>query len=72
MSVEDKRGRPALPIWNRLGNSGSGDPVMLELRARAMSLAGECSEASEITSKLENNAAATGASIFPQERFMPM
>ena len=58
MSVEEKRGRQALAYLNRLGNSGSGDPVMLELRARAMSLAGECSEASEITSKLENQAAA--------------
>ncbi len=58
MSVEEKRGRQALAYLNRLGNSGSGDPVMLELRARAMSLAGECSEASEITSKLENHAAA--------------
>ncbi len=44
MSVEEKRGRQALAYLNRLGNSGSGDPVMLELRARAMSLAGECSE----------------------------
>jgi len=38
----------------------------------AMSLAGECSAASEITSKLENHAAADCASIFPPERFMRM
>src|SRR5437879_7578084 len=41
MSVEDKQGRQALAYLNRLGNSESTDPRMLELRAPALGLNGE-------------------------------
>jgi tetratricopeptide (TPR) repeat protein len=54
MNVEDKRGRLALTYLSRLGNSGISDPAVLELRARALSLAGQCSEAGEIVKRLES------------------
>ncbi len=57
MNVEEKRGREALVYLNRLGNSESSDPVMLELRARALSLAGQCSQAGEIANRLESQPA---------------
>ena len=57
MSVEEKNGRLALNYLNHLGNSQDSDPVMLELRARALGLAGQCSQAGEIVSKLENQPA---------------
>ena len=57
MSVEDKQGRQALAHLSRVGNPRSTDPVMLELRARALSLTGQCSEASELASRLESQPA---------------
>ena len=54
MSVEDKQGRQALAHLSRIGNSNSSDPVMLELRARALSLTGECSRARDLASRLES------------------
>ena len=57
MSVEEQHGRQALVYLNRVGNSGSADPVLLELRARALGLAGECSAAGKIASGLENQVA---------------
>jgi len=54
MSVEEKLGRQALAYLNRVGNAESSDPVVLELRARALSLMGECSQASETASRLES------------------
>jgi Tfp pilus assembly protein PilF len=54
MSVEDKQGRQALTYLNRLGDAGSSDAGALLLRARALALSGQCSEASEISKKLED------------------
>jgi len=58
MSVEEKRGRQALQYLNRLGNSVEADPVVLELRAHALALAGECSEAAAVVSRFESRPAA--------------
>jgi tetratricopeptide (TPR) repeat protein len=57
MSVEDKHGRQALAYLHRLGNPESTDPVMLELRARALGLNGQCPEAGEIARRLERQPA---------------
>ncbi len=54
MSVEDKRGRQALGYLNHLRDSASSDPVVLELRARALSLSGQCLEASAVVKQLES------------------
>jgi tetratricopeptide (TPR) repeat protein len=58
MSVEEKRGRLALEYLNHLGDSDGHDPVVLELRARALSLSGQCAAASEIVKRLESMPAA--------------
>ena len=57
MSVEDRRGRQALAYLSRVERSSDNDPILLELRARALSLAGECGQASESASRLESQAA---------------
>jgi len=54
MSVEDKHGRQALAYLSRVGNSEITEPVVLELRARALSLTGQCSQAGELASRLES------------------
>jgi len=56
MSVEDKRGRPALGYLSHLGNDDSSNPVVLELRARALSLTDQCVEASEVVKRLVGQA----------------
>ena len=57
MSVEDKRGRAALGYLSHLGDKDGGNPVVLELRARALSLAGQCSDAAEVVKQLEGQPA---------------
>ncbi len=57
MSIEDKRGRAALGYLSHLGNSDTSNPVVLELRARALSLTGQCAEASEVVKRLVGQAA---------------
>ena len=52
MSVEDGHGRQALNYLNRLGDSGNPDPSMLMLRASALALSEQCSEAGPILEKL--------------------
>jgi tetratricopeptide (TPR) repeat protein len=56
ISVERNEGQAALRYLNRIAESGSSDPGLLELRARALGLTGECSAASEIAGKLESEA----------------
>jgi Flp pilus assembly protein TadD len=52
MSVEEKQGRQALAYLHRLPESN--DPGMLELRARALGLNGQCREAGEIAKTLDS------------------
>jgi tetratricopeptide (TPR) repeat protein len=52
MSVEEKQGRPALAYLHRLPESN--DPGMLELRARALGLNGQCREAGELARRLDS------------------
>ena len=55
MSVEDKQGQQALGYMRRLPQSN--EPGMLELRARALGLNGQCPEAGEIAKTLESHSA---------------
>jgi tetratricopeptide (TPR) repeat protein len=57
ISLEDKQGHAALNYLSRLGTSATDDPGVLELRARALSLDGQCSAAGETAAKLESLAA---------------
>ena len=57
MSVEDKRGRQALGYLSHIRDNDSSNPVVLELRARALSLSGQCAEASEMVKRLEGQPA---------------
>jgi tetratricopeptide (TPR) repeat protein len=57
LSVEDKRGRAALGYLSHLGDNDGGNPVVLELRARALSLSGQCSDATEVVKQLEGQPA---------------
>jgi tetratricopeptide (TPR) repeat protein len=52
MSVEEKQGRQALAYLHRLPESD--DPGMLELRARALGLNGQCPEAGELAGRLDS------------------
>lgn len=54
ISVEEKQGQRALTFLGRLGDSGDNEPGMLELRARALALAGKCADAGEIAKRLES------------------
>ena len=57
ISVERNEGQAALGYLNRLPKADSGIPGVLELRARALGLTGQCAAAGEITAKLESAAA---------------
>lgn len=63
MSVDDKQGAEALSYLDRLGESTDSDPGVLLLRARALALAGRCTDASPLLDKLEAQPDA-GPSLF--------
>jgi tetratricopeptide (TPR) repeat protein len=56
MSVDDKKGRQALAYLSRLPDSGKTDPGTELLRARALALTGQCSDAAQLLANLEDQA----------------
>lgn len=56
MCLEEKRARQALEYLNHLGSPARDEPNTLLLRARALSLTGQCSQATGIAGKLEDKA----------------
>lgn len=56
MSVEDKQGARALTYLNRLGDAANADAGAVLLRARALALSGQCSDAGQLLEKLEDQA----------------
>ncbi len=65
MSVEDRQGRRALTYLSRLGPAENSDTAVMLLRARALSLAGECRQAIALTEKLREAAASDSRLYFP-------
>ena len=65
LSVEDGQGRQALQYLGRLGASGNNDPSVLLLRARALGLTGQCSEATELARRLGDAASSDVRLQFP-------
>ncbi|MBZ5592503.1 MAG: tetratricopeptide repeat protein [Acidobacteriia bacterium] len=63
MSVDDKHGAEALTYLSRLGDSANSDAGALLLRARALALAGQCADATNLLGKLEAQPAA-GPGLF--------
>jgi len=59
MSVEEKTGGQALLYLEQLGNSAASDPSVQLLRARALALAGKCSDARSLLGTLEDQASAS-------------
>ena len=55
MSVEEKQGQQAVAYLHRLPEST--DPGMFELRACALGLSGQCSQAAEIAKRLDSQTA---------------
>jgi tetratricopeptide (TPR) repeat protein len=58
MSVDDRQGRQALVYLSRLADSEKAESGPELLRARALALTGQCSDASQLLAKLENQASA--------------
>jgi tetratricopeptide (TPR) repeat protein len=64
MSVEDQKGREALAYLSRMGDEANSDATVLLLRARALSLSGQCPAASAILKKLEGQPNADARWLF--------
>jgi tetratricopeptide (TPR) repeat protein len=64
MSVEDQKGREALSYLSRMGDEANSDATVLLLRARALSLSGQCPAASAILKKLEGQPNADARWLF--------
>jgi tetratricopeptide (TPR) repeat protein len=58
MSVDDKQGRQALAYLNHLADPEKVEPGAELLRARALALTRQCSDASQLLAKIETQAAA--------------
>ena len=54
MSIEDRRGQQALAYLSNLDNSTNTDTDTALLRARALALVGQCSAASQLLGKIED------------------
>ena len=54
MSVEERKGAEALAYLKRLGDSAGADASVALLRARALALAGQCSDAGHLLDKLQD------------------
>jgi tetratricopeptide (TPR) repeat protein len=63
MSVENKQGGEAVAYLSRLPDSSNTDLATLLLRARALALAGQCSDAVQLLGKIEGQATA-GPSLY--------
>jgi tetratricopeptide (TPR) repeat protein len=62
MSVEERAGGQAFVYLERLGDSAASDPSVQLLRARALALAGKCSDAGPLLETLEDQAS-TGPAL---------
>ncbi len=58
MSVDDRDGKQALAYLSRLGDFANPEPATLLLRARALGLNGQCSDAAKLLSNLPDQASA--------------
>lgn len=58
ISVDDKQGRQALAYLSRLADSEKAEPGTELLRARALALSGQCSDAAQSLGSLEDEASA--------------
>ena len=64
LSVDDKQGRQALAYLRRLAESAKTDPAILLLRARALALNGQCSDATPLLRSLEDQPGASPGVYF--------
>ncbi|MFN7997899.1 MAG: tetratricopeptide repeat protein [Bryobacteraceae bacterium] len=63
-AIEEKHGAEALGYLNRLGGEVAVEPAILEMRARALALTGQCSQAGDLAAKLQQLPDAGGRIFF--------